>query len=62
MRKIPEDEIWQSEPESVVGYILSHKLKFLSSKNNYLQKEHNLYMSIFTYISLSDSTHENLLA
>lgn len=24
MKKIPEDEIWQSEPESVVCYILFH--------------------------------------
>lgn len=34
--KIPEDEIWQSEPESVVGYILFREFKSLSSKNNYL--------------------------
>lgn len=54
MGKIPEDEIWQSERESVVGYILFHEFKSLFSENNYLQKKP---LTMFTYLWLSDSTH-----
>lgn len=41
MGKIPEDEIWQSEPESVVGYFLFHEFLNPSSlKAIIYQKNH----------------------
>lgn len=45
MGKIPEDEIWLPEPESVVGSILFHEFKSLSFENSYLQIEHTCICS-----------------
>lgn len=45
MGKIPEDEIWLPEPESVVGSILFHEFKFLYFENSYLQIEHTCIYS-----------------
>lgn len=45
MGKIPEDEIWLPEPESVVGSILFPELKFLYFENSYLHIEHTCIYS-----------------